>query len=315
MAEATDEHIHDEAILWHLRSAAPDFDDWQSFAEWLEANPRHNAAYEAVADADRGLDRIVDLAPQSRPSNDDHARDDIEMVAPRRNWRFAAMAATIVLIVAGSWVTYGRIDGTYSVATAPGEMRTVALADGTRIALNGATRLLLDRNDPRHAELKSGEAKFAVHHDSANPFRLIIDDQQIVDVGTVFNVQKSSRALRVEVAEGAVRFEDGDVRLRLNAGDTLQANGDSIVEGNRPVTAIGTWVEGRLVYRQQPLVDVVGDLSRARGVAIELGPDLSARTFTGVIQLEGDQETVRRRFAQLLGLRVSRTSDGWSISR
>lgn len=309
MAHPTDDQLQEEAILWHLRVEAPDFDDWASFVAWLEADPRHNAIYEAVTDADKALDGIVDLAPAVSPQPANDAEP-----APRRGWRAMACAATVALVAAGSWIGFGGLAGPYTVATAPGETRTLALPDGTRIALNGATELVLDKRDPRVAELRAGEAKFTVHHDSASPFRLTVGDQQIVDIGTVFNVHKSSRALRVEVAEGAVRFEDGSVRLRLNAGDTLQASGDSVVAGTRAVAAIGTWTEGKLVYRDQPLVDVVGDLSRARGVNIELRPGLSNRTFTGVIQLDGDEETVRRRFEQLLGLRVSKTSDGWSIS-
>jgi transmembrane sensor len=314
MTHPVEDTIHDEAIAWHLAIAAEDFDEWDRFTAWLEADPRHNAIYEAVADADAGLERIVDLAPA--PSMAIPANDEGEATPHRRGmWRMTGLAASLALVAAGSWIGYTRFDGRYTVTTAPGEMRTLGLPDGTRIALNGATSLVLDRHDPRVAELKAGEARFAVRHDADNPFELTVADQKIVDVGTVFNVRRNARSLSVEVAEGAVRYEDGPVSLRLNAGDTLRASGDRIVEAKRPVEAIGTWAQGRLVYQGQPLVDVVGDLSRARGIAIELGPDLAARTFTGVIQLDGDNETVRKRVAQLLGLKVSDTSDGWTISK
>ena len=316
MNHGGDDLLQDQAIAWHLAVERNDFADWEGFTAWLEADPRHNAAYEAVADDDAALARLADLAPaQPYRSDRQAANDEGEFPPVRRRGRWAALAATVALVAAGGWITYGRVDGRYTVTTPPGETRTLALADGTRIALNGATQLVLDKHDPRFAELKSGEAKFSVRHDAADPFELTVADQRIVDVGTVFNVQKTPRAVRVEVAEGAVRYEDGQVRLRLNAGDTLQASGDSIVEAARPVEAIGTWTQGRLVYRDQPLVEVVADLSRARGLPIELGPSLAHQTFTGVIQLDGDAETVRKRLAQLLGLKVSDTSDGWSISK
>lgn len=316
MSHATDDLIQTQAIAWHLAIEAGDFQDWEGFTDWLEADPRNNAAYEAVVDGDVALKRVADLAPGQHVKVERHAAND---EAVRQYWgrtgRFAAIAATVALVAAGSWVGYGRIDGRYTVTTAAGETRTLALADGTRIALNGATQLVLDKHDPRFAELKSGEANFSVRHDADDPFELTVADQKIVDVGTVFNVQKNPGVLRLEVAEGAVRFEDGQVRLRLDAGDTLQANGNTVVEGTRPVEAIGSWTQGRLVYRDQPLVEVVADLSRARGIAIELGPNLAHQSFTGVIQLDGDAQTVRKRLAQLLGLKVTDTTDGWSISK
>jgi len=314
MSRVADEPVEDQAIAWHLAVEREDFADWEGFVAWLEADPRHNAAYEAVADADADLARLSDLAPDRSTSRERQAAND-EGSSPWRAGRLGALAATVALAVFGSWIAYGGFDSRYVVTTPAGETRTLALADGTRIALNGATELVLDRRDPRFAELKSGEAKFSVVHDAAEPFELTVGNQKIVDVGTVFNVRKSATVLRVEVAEGAVRYEGGDVRLRLNAGDTLQASGNDIIEGSRPVEAIGSWTQGRLVYRDQPLVEVVADLSRARGVSIELGPNLADQTFTGVIQLDGDAETVRKRLAELLGLRVAVTSDGWSISK
>ncbi len=317
----TDDLVHEQAIAWHLRLTEDGFDEWDGFVSWLEADAAHNSAYEAVSDADAGLGELAAPAPSvathpvSWPAvwsaNDEPDSAPVQ----RRPGRLMAMAATVALVAIGSWVGFGAMNQTYEVRTAPGETRTLALADGTRIALNGSTEIMLDRRDPRFAELKSGEAKFSVHHDAADPFELTVADQKIVDVGTVFNVKKSPQSLKVEVAEGAVRYEDGQVRMRLDAGDTLQASGANVVEGTRPPEAIGSWTNGRLVYEGAPLVEVAGDLARARGIAVELAPNLAQETFSGVIQLDGDGDTLRQRVAQLLRLKVSKTSDGWSISR
>jgi transmembrane sensor len=314
MADTNDARIREDAIAWHVRLAQGEDSDWEQFVEWLEADPRHNAAYEAVADADKGLDRIVDLVPPADVQMPIEAANDAGIAKPRRR-RLAALAATICLVASGAWLTYSQAHSHYTISTAPGESRQIALADGTRIAMNGSTTLELDRDDPRHAELKSGEVRLTVTHNETKPFSLEVEGQRIVDVGTIFNVHKSARALRVEVAEGAVRYEDGDVRLRLNAGDTLVASGIEIIEGSRPVSAIGSWADGRLVYHDRPLSEVVADISRSRGVAIELGPNLSGKLFTGVIQLNGRDEAVRKRFEELLGLKVTATPDGWSISQ
>ncbi len=329
------EDIQAQAIAWHLRLDDENEAAWDEFALWLAADPRHNAAYEAVHDADLALNPAIAVARQDslarvlqRDAEDEIAatrhgagekRRGTYVIEPRvsvrRHWMWPAMAASVALAMAGTWVVMSGVGQQYSIVTAPGETRSVALADGSRIMMNGGTELVLRKSDPRVAELRSGEAQFSVHHDAGNPFTLTVGSQRVVDVGTVFNVRSSTMGLQVEVAEGAVRYEDGTIRLRLNAGDTLHASGDRLVEDRRSPSDIGAWTRGKLVYRDAPLVEVVGDITRARGIAIELGSDLSQTRFTGVIQLDGDNAALRKRVAALIGAKVAETGDGWSITR
>jgi transmembrane sensor len=305
MDRTADQSLIDQAIGWHHHIAQDCDPDWDGFVAWLEADPRHNAAYEEVADAEFELDGLYRLA-ESTPAT---------LVRRRTLWRAPLIAASVAAALLGGVMVAQQQGRTQEIATRPGEMRTLALADGTRIVMNGATRIVINERDRRGAELLAGEAKFSVRHDSAHPFALKLGNQQIVDVGTVFNVFRSDRQTRVEVAEGSVRFAEGETRLRLDAGDTLVSSGDGIVEGSMPVEAIASWTRGTLVYRAAPLIDVIGDLSRNRGIAIELGPELSNRRFTGVIQLAGSDDELRARVGQLLGANVAKTPDGWTITR
>lgn len=319
MQPLAEQTMRDAAIAWHLRLIDGSDADWDGFANWLEADPRHNDIYEAVCDADLALEPAVEIA-RDAPAEVPGAIKvepfpEMAPVRSARRWMWPAMAASVALVTVGTWAGSGLLASDYAVRTAPGETRTFALADGTRIVLNGGTEIVLDKSDPRVATLKSGEAQFTVHHDAARPFTLSVGDQRIVDVGTVFNVRSGKDVLRVEVAEGAVRFEDGMTRLRLNAGDTLDAGSGSIVEGSKPVTEIGGWTRGRLVYHDAPLVEVVADITRARGITVELGSDISQRRFSGVIQLDGDDVSLQKRLGTLLGLKVTATADGWSITR
>jgi transmembrane sensor len=313
MTRAADQGMIDQAIGWHLRNADETQADWDGFTAWLEADPRHNEAYETVADAEFEFDRLYRLVEEG--SSADLAQSARRTRFRRKGWRIGALAASVALATAGIWVAMGGLSQRREIVTAPGEMRTLALADGTRIVVNGNSRLVLYGNDPRRAELQSGEAQFSVRHDAAHPFTLTLGTQRVVDVGTVFNVYRSDRSTRVEVAEGSVRFEDGETRLRLDPGDTLMSNGDGIVEDSKPVDAIGSWTRGALIYRGAPLVDVVGDLSRSRGITIELGPELSSRTFTGVIQLGDNDDELRARVGKILGVKIARTPEGWTITR
>ncbi|WP_334184918.1 FecR family protein [Novosphingobium sp.] len=311
---------HDQAVAWLVRLADASESDWIEFAEWLEADARNNTAYEEVCDADLGLEPAMALARQEADEADRDQVPSMQLVTPirparQRRWMWPAMAASVALAATGTWAVMAGREQSYVVSTAPGEARTMALSDGSRIMLNGGTQVVLSKSDPRVAELKSGEAQFSVRHDAGRPFTLTVGSQRIVDVGTVFNVRSNGRGVEVEVAEGAVRFEDGMTRLRLNAGDTLAVHGDTLEEGNKAVSDIGAWTRGKLVYRDVPLINVAGDITRARGIAIELGPELSKARFTGVIQLDGDDAALRKRLAILIDAKVIETSDGWSITR
>src|SRR5690606_10247875 len=80
-----------------------------------------------------------------------------------RRWFSGAIAASLAVLAAvGVWQAS---DDRYTVETAPGELRTIALADGGQIALGGGTRLALDDDEPRFARLEEGQALFTIQHE------------------------------------------------------------------------------------------------------------------------------------------------------
>src|SRR3546814_6237810 len=84
-------------------------------------------------------------------------------------WFGGAVAAALVGAI--SLQGLGLFGGTNPIETAPGEHRTVTLADGSTIAINGASRLVLDDDRQRFARLERGEAMFHVVHKDDEPFR------------------------------------------------------------------------------------------------------------------------------------------------
>lgn len=325
MSAFPDRAIAAQAIAWHLRLEDADEQAWVDFADWLSADPAHNAAYEAAADGDARLSPVlasatfpsVDARQQPREtSNDDDGLDDAAAGAPvRRNrWRWGALAASIAVAGFVGVQSLPDRDASYAIETLAGETRTVSLADGSKIQLNGATRIVLDRNAPRSVEIARGEARFAVSHDDADPFTVSAGAQRLVDVGTVFNVVRTDRQLRVGVAEGAVRFEDTARTVNLRAGDTLAADGrGNIAIAQSPTAAIGSWASGKLVYDQVPLAQVADDLSRSVGIKLALPRAMSSRSFSGVIQTDGDRDTVRARVEELIGEKIVADGRRWSV--
>ena len=220
--------LREEAIMWHVRIAEGDADDWEAFVDWLDADPAHVAAYDEVEAADHEVGPAVLAAcPSTSAGAAVAANDDGPASFARRRWLSVAVAAVLALGVIFGTGVLPRSEP-YLVATAAGETRTVTLPSGDRIALNGDTRITLDRKNPRFASLERGEAAFTVKHDPSDPFVLHIGQDRIEDVGTVFNVLHEKGRTRVDVAEGAVLYNPDHEAVTVTRADLCTILGAAI---------------------------------------------------------------------------------------
>lgn len=316
MSATSDDLLREDARLWAIRVRDPAFSDWDGFADWLERDPAHNAAYEAALDDLERVDALFDVPPAPLPSP---VPTRVAPARAPRRWRAPVAAAGVALLAAGGgWLALDH-RAPQEYATAPGERRTVDLADGSRIVLNGGTRLTFDAARPREIAMTEGEALFEVRHDQAHPFVVTTGDgTRLVDVGTVFNVVQRGGALDVAVAEGAVDYRGGGAAIRLAAGDMLSRASARAAPVRRAVDpgVVGGWRTGLLQFTDAPLRIVAADLARNLGRPVAIDDDaLAARRFSGTIILDGGPEAVMARVAPLLDARMERDGEGWRITR
>ncbi|WP_398457616.1 FecR family protein [Sphingomonas albertensis] len=302
MAEHDD--INAQTLDWVVRTGSDAFDDWPAFHAWLEADPRHAAAYHAMS-AD-----IAEMAATVRPVQS----APIAMQPPRRRWPVwtgGAIAASLALFV--GYEALETRAHPYAVETAAGAMRTVQLADGSSIAMGGATRLMLDRDDPRVATLERGEAMFVVRHDDSDPFEVSVGGARLVDVGTAFDVKFARGETHVAVSEGAVDYNPGRDGIRLVKGQGLVVRDGEATVTNVDVASVGSWRDSVLAYEGATLAEVADDLSRALGVDLRADPTVAKRPFSGSIataKLSGDP----RLAAPLLGVAIRKRGGHWVMS-
>jgi transmembrane sensor len=305
--------IRAQAVDWYLRMRSGGDGDWEEFVEWLEADPARAEAYDQIVEADDELiPEAIPLVPAPRAANDDSALDEGR---PGRRWMgaLAGLAALFLLgLIAIPWLNRGP--DRYEVATAAGEQREVAIGDGSRVTLNGGTRLVLDRNDARFAELVAGEATFQIRHDAAAPFTVNAGDHRIQDAGTVFNLVHEPHRLALEVIEGAVVYDPHRTGLQLAAGQTLTTGADDRAQvARRNPDEMAGWRRGRLNYRGVPLEIVARDLGRSLGVEVALDPAIARTPFTGTLRVEDDPGAAVTDLATLTGHHARRTGDSWLI--
>jgi transmembrane sensor len=238
-----------------------------------------------------------------------------ETAAPRRRFGLAFAIAAAFALVAFLWQPWAQPPSSgYQIATAQGEHRSFQLADGSSIALNGNSRLWVASADGREAELLRGEALFAIRHNPQRPFVLRLGDDRVEDLGTTFNVVRDRQILKVEVAEGAVRYHRGGNRLQLRAGQTLDIlpTGDAAVGRKRP-SAIATWRAGQLVYEAVPVAEVARELGRNLGVTVSVAPGFALQPFTGSVHVAGPAKVVVPQFASAIGARARKSGGEWLI--
>lgn len=303
---ALDEVIREQAIAWAVRTGEPAFEDWEGFTAWLEKDPAHARAYDEVIAA------VADAADALPPVPLAHNDDEAGVSAPRRRWLGGAVAAAAVVVVAlGVWQAR---PGTYAIETAPGEVRLVELDGGDRIELAGASRIVLDRRNPRTASLEQGQALFTLDHDPDAPFTLAVGEDTLVDVGTIFDVKHTPDGMALAVSEGAVVFNPARQNVRVSPGQRLTSatGSDRYRLSAVPAGEVGEWSEGRLSFHDARLEDVATDLSRMTGLEFTVAARSADRRVSGSLMIDPVRSDPRS-LGPLLGVAVRYDGEAWEI--
>ncbi|HEY3696454.1 FecR family protein [Phenylobacterium sp.] len=283
--------IRDQAVAWFVRLQGGDVaeDDWIAFRAWLEAGPANRVAYDEVeglwVDLDDAADStVVPFQPRSVAPPPLHRRTFLRWGAP--------IAACLAVGIGVRQLRPQAPDPPPAdvYETAPGEIRAIPLADGSRIDLDAASRVEV-RLAPgtRAVALVRGEAAFDVAHDPARPFLVAVGDRTVRVVGTEFNVLRQSGQVRVTVRRGVVAVAgDGGAEHRLTPGQQFEHREGSSQSAVTQVSADDAfaWKRGALVYRDRPLAEVAADLSRHSRLPVRVEPAAQRLRFTGTLSVD-----------------------------
>lgn len=299
------------AIDWLVRQRDPAFDDWDGFTDWLAEDASHAAVYDTIASLDRDLDALPPIAPTLTIAD---TRSSQRL--SRRRWFGGAVAAALVGAIGLS--ASGLLGNGDRIETAAGEHRTLTLADGSTIDINGGSVVEIDDDRPRFARLESGEAMFRVAHRDGDPFVVEAGGARIVDLGTAFNVVRRDRATSVAVSEGVVLYNPDRENVRLVAGKGLDArdgDGGPPVVKDVDIANVGGWRSGLLVYNGAPLSVVAEDLRRTAAIQISIAPNAAMVSFRGALIIDKDRGRTVADLAALSGTRAERRGEGWILTR
>jgi transmembrane sensor len=189
--------------------------------------------------------------------------------------RVAMVGVTLGAIGTGIGVLGGSQETPWTddIVTAIGERRSLALADGSFIHLNVATRLKYRLTRAvREVALGTGQAEFVVADDVRRPFLVHSGTRGVRSGKAMFDVQDRQGWTSVAVREGMVTVSQNDLAANnsawpgnattLNSGEAVSYTAGEIQPvRSMPVQHIGEWRNLVLTYDQMPLRDIVRDLN------------------------------------------------------
>ncbi|MDX2275614.1 MAG: FecR domain-containing protein [Hyphomonadaceae bacterium] len=207
-------------------------------------------------------------------------------------------------------------------ATAPTEVRTITLGDGSTITLSGAGEASIAISDSeRRVELTRGYALFDVTRDEARPFLVHTPEGDIRVLGTEFVVRISANEVRTTVLRGSVSgvAERGGILSGLQPAQTVtaQANEEIVLRDERaeliPIAAEAiprrlAWRDNMLAFDGETLDEAIAEVSRQTGWTFELAdPELGAMRVGGYVP--ADPEAFIELMSSSLNLEARREPD------
>lgn len=326
------EQLREQAAGWFSRMRRPDADDFRDeFEAWLAAEPEHLAVYNRISGrfSDAKVLRADAGFQPHKPATSGASW-----------WRKPALVSSVaaILILIAGWLVVStdsfhsgpspliaeRTNGVANpsqLATARGEIRTVRLADGSRVTLDTDSLLTVAFSSARRQlRLERGRARFDVAHES-RPFVIAAGDGTVTARGTLFDVAIDPRnSVRVVLLRGAVDVANltrseavspAPAIRKLTPGNAVEYGpAGSAIEPIAFAKAQPSWPEGLVDFDQAPLSDIIEQANRYSSLHISLGdPALATLKISGRFRIN-DAERLAENAAQVFNLSVDRSTPG-----
>ncbi|SDT38907.1 FecR family protein [Pseudomonas prosekii] len=281
----------DQALDWLIVMGSPSEEQSRQFHEWLAADPLHAEAFakaQAIWDGPQVVQSAQNLAAQP-------AKVSV-LARLRPHWKPLATAAVLILGLFSFSNVPLRLQADH--LTVVGERQRLQLEDGSKVLLNTNSAFSSTINDQqRVARLYQGEAFFEVPANRDQALEIDAGPVKASVRDTDFAVRYLDGVAQVRVQRGDVdlRATRDDARVRLSAGESIRIGPNGF---DRPAKLDAAtdlaWVDGRLVFENCPLSQVLAELRRYYpGWIINNNEQLADVAVTGNYRLDQPLDVVR----------------------
>ena len=232
----------------------------------------------------------------------------------RRILRYAGMAAAVLLIFAGGYYFAARTvrpAEEITLLTAKGNVGEFTLPDGSRVWLNGESRLKYNAEfsgRTRDVAL-TGEAFFEVRKDTLRPFRVSMNDLQVEVLGTSFDVMNYAFGSSEEVVlkTGSVKISGEHLRspvtLRPDERFSLDRLSKRACVEKVDARNYSQWFSPRLIFDNTPLKDIIINLERRYNIEISLSSNISPEKRLSLVVCHEPLEDLMEVMSSLMSIR------------
>ncbi|BBP63659.1 glycerol-3-phosphate ABC transporter substrate-binding protein [Pseudomonas sp. Cab53] len=289
-ATAYTAHAMEQALDWLILLEHPSEEQTRQFQAWLAADPRHGEAFaraKAIWDGPQVLESARRLAVAPRLTRRSRLR---------AHWKPLATAAVLLLGLFNFSDLPVRWQADH--LTVVGERQRLQLEDGSKVLLNTDSAFSSTFNEQRHvARLYKGEAFFEVPANRNLPLEIDAGPVTASVSDTTFAVRYLDGVAQVQVQRGDVdlRASRNDSHVRLSAGESIRIGPNGFDRPSRLDSATDlAWVQGRLVFENRPLGQVLAELQRYYpGWIINTNDRLAGVAVTGNYRLDQPLDVVR----------------------
>ena len=259
---------------------------------WLDSDVRCPGAYGRMRGLALNTERARALGPAFQAS-----RFMPPVLHTRRSmiWAGGAIAASVAGVGALGLLQFYQGK---RFTTRKGEVKVVALGDGSVVTLNTASRISVDYTpNKRNIALVEGEALFDVAKDRDRPFVVTAGATQVRAVGTSFTVRRlSGSPIKILVREGVVEITQQ--RQAETKPVLAPANTEAVSLIDRPVVTAAlvaapeldrqlAWRNGRIEFDGETLDQAIADFSRYSDTRIIIDdPSLGREEISGLFQAD-----------------------------
>lgn len=314
------EQIRAQAVAWLTRLRGPtSAADHAAFEDWYCADPRHADIYDALLDNWEAMGRMLPASDRDKGRSRGSAT---------RSALIGLLAASLIAVIgAGFWLEKADLQknaGSQTAAllhpeqrreTAPGQIETIRLLDGSRVTLDTASRIdLAYSGTERRVRLISGRARFAVAHGDPRPFVVTAGAQDVVAHGTLFDIFLQDEKAAIALIEGRieVRRTDHDGKTRFLApGEVMRVSRSGPLPRPEPDrSAIQDWPSGMQRFTDASLESVAAACNRyaTHGRIIVTGA-LASKRFSGTLDVR-DTRAAAQLLASAMGAKIDVAADG-----
>lgn len=293
MTAAIPDSVARRAVEWMVELQSDPLPDklLRDWAQWRSSHPDHERAWQRIEAVNGRLRTLGAPHPATAA-----------LLTPRGSGqRRQAVKALAVAFFAGglAWLMEDEVpwrEWSADERTATGVRRAMALADGTRVALN--TRSAFDVHysaAERRLRLQAGEILVATARDGGRrPCFVDTAQGSLQALGTRFAVRLYERVTQVSVFEGAVelRPRNGNEPRVLRAGQQAFFGSETIMPSQAADEDSVAWTDGYLIARSLRLCDFLAELARHSDVALGCASAVAGLKVSGSYRLDDVQRVL-----------------------